>query len=148
MQESLKSKLEQTEKDRLIEIIETLCQVKENEQLLKALLMPDKQGVDRLIGKFSRYAEAFMENPSSGRAYDNMLDSMEPIYSALKYADNRLSAYIISEVYQAAMENDLFEIDCDDFVFDLLEDLRYILENAGDAFSDEEMLRYRSIIEE
>lgn len=148
MQKQLKSKLEKTEKEKLIEIIETFCNVKENEQLLKAMLLPSKSGVDGLIRKFSRCAETYVETSCSNRAYDKMMAAMEPLYTVLKYTDSRLSAYIIFEVYQAARDNDLFEYDCADFVYDLLEDLRYILVNEGDLFSNEEKIRYQCVIEE
>lgn len=148
MQKQLKSKLEKIEKDQLIEIIETFCNVKENEQLLKVLLIPSKSGVDGLVRNFSRCAEAFIGTSCSNRAYDKMIAAMEPIYAALKNADSRLSAYIIFEIYQVARENDLFEFDCADFVYELLEDLRYILDNEGDLFSNEERIRYQCVIEE
>ena len=148
MQNQLKRKLEHAEKEQLIEIIETFCSVKENEQLLKVLLLPSKSGIDGLIRKFSRCAETYVGTSCSNRAYDKMIASMEPLYAALKYADSRLSAYIIFEVYQAARDNDLFEFDCTDFVYDLLEDLRYILENEGDQFSNEERIRYQRIIDD
>lgn len=148
MQKQLKCKLEKLEKEQLIEIIETFCNVKENEQLLKVMLIPSKSGVDGLVRNFSRCAATFIGTSCSNKAYDKMMDSMEPLYAVLKYADSRLAAYIIFEVYQAARDNDLFEFDCADFVYELLENLRDILENEVDLFSNEERLRYQQIIEE
>lgn len=77
-----------------------------------------------------------------------MMEAMEPVYAALKYADSRTSAYIISEVYQIARENELFELDSAEFMVDLLSDLRYILEKDANLFSTDEYRRYIGIVEE
>lgn len=77
-----------------------------------------------------------------------MMEAMEPVYAALKYADSRTSAYIISEVYQIARENELFELDSAEFMVDLLSDLRYILEKGTNLFSTDEYRRYIGIVEE
>lgn len=147
MQKKLKNKLEKMDNDQLLAIIEDLCSSKETERMLKLMLVPTPQDVDRALAKVSKWAEVYVCNSCSYKYYDKMLDAMEPIYAVLKYADPKTSAYIIFEVYQIARENDLFELDGADFMVDLLGDLRSILERNGDLLSNEERKRYQEAVE-
>lgn len=147
-EKGLKEKLEKLSREQLLDLIETLCGISEAQSMLKLMVSPSKRDIDRALNKFSTRCEIYMCNSCNIRDYDRMCAALEPLYAAYKYADAKMSAYIIYGIHSALYDNDILEQEYSDIMADLLWDLETTLKTSPDVFTEEERQRYLTIVQE
>lgn len=148
MQKGLKEKLEKLSREQLLDLLKTLCGISEAQNMLKLMASPSKRDIDRALGKFCARCEIYMCNSCNMRDYDRMCAALEPLYAAYKYADAKVSAYIIYGIHSALYDNDILEQEYSDIMADLLGDLETILKASPDVFTEEDRQRYLNIVPE
>lgn len=146
MQKNLKTKLEKMSREQLIELLEELCNASDIQKMIKAMVSPSKNDVDRLVQKLSDRCEIFMCNSCNAKDYDRMLSALTPIYGAYRFADTKMAAYITWKTYQAFYQNDID--DYFDLIGDMISDLQLTMRNHSDLFTDDERKRYTELVED
>ena len=99
MQKNLKTKLEEMSKEQLLELLEELSNVPDVQKMIKAMVAPSKNGIDRLNQKLSDRCEIYMCNSCNEEDYDRMCLALTPIYGAYRFADTKTAAYITRKTY-------------------------------------------------
>ncbi len=144
MQKNLKTKLEKMSKKQLLELMEELCNLSDVQKMIKAMVSPSKNDIDRLVQKLADRCEIFIDNSCNAKDYDRMLSSLVPIYGVYRFADIKMSAYIVWETYQALYQNDIE--DYFELIGDMISDLRLNMQNHPDVFTNEERKRYAELV--
>lgn len=146
MQKNLKLKLEKLSRDQLLVLLEELSNVPDVQKMIKAMVVPSKSDIDRLIRQLSNRCEIYMCNSCNAKDYDRMLLALVPIYGAYRFADTKTGAYITWKTYGALLDNDIEE--CYELIGDMISDLRFSMREDPDMFTNEEKFRYAEFIEE
>ncbi len=151
MQNNLKATIEKMSKEQLIDIFEQLCNNKETESHLKLIVAPSTSDIERALKKLDAWSTSYIQNSCNDRAREQMYQAAEPLYAALRYADDRTSAYIIFRMHEILHNNDLHNSaggdDYYELVGELLSDLASILKRSPELFSKEEFEKYSGIVE-
>ena len=146
MQKNLKTKLEKMSREQLLELMEELCNSSDVQKMIKAMVSPSKNDIDRLIQKLADRCEMFMDNFCNAKDYDRMLSALTPIYGAYRFADTKMSAYIAWETYQVFYQNDIE--DYFELIGDMISDLRLNMRNHPDVFTNDERKQYAELVED
>lgn len=146
MQKNLKTKLEKMSREQLLALLEELCNSSDIQKMIKAMVSPGKNDIDRLVQKLSDRCEIFMGNSCNAKDYDRMLSALTPIYGAYRFADTKMAAYITWETYQVFYQNNIE--DYYELIGDMISDLCFIMRNHSDLFTDDERKRYAELVED
>lgn len=151
MQKSLKATIEKMSKEQLIDIFERMCNNKETEKRLKLIVAPSTSDIERALKKLDVWSTSYIQNSCNDRMREQMYQEAEPLYAALRYADDRTSAYMIFRMHEILHNNDLQNSaggdDYYELVGHLLSDLASILKCSPELFSKEEFDKYTGIVE-
>lgn len=145
MQRNLKTKLEKMSREQLLELLEELCNSSDVQKIIKAMVSPSKNDIDRLVQKLADRCEIFVSNSCNAKDYDRILSTLMPLYGAHRFADPQMSAYITWKTYQALCRNDIE--DYYELIGDMISDLRNNMRNHPDMFTNEERMRYAELAE-
>ena len=148
MDKSIESKLNKMSKEELISAIRSLCDIPEVTKALKLLVMPDKKAVERELRAFERWCESVANDPCSPRAFDGMYTSASLLWNAVGVLDTVSAARILYKMYVATEEILEFSEDAVDIHYNCRDQLVYIINENGDAFSEGDMENYKDIIDE
>lgn len=144
MQKNLKTKLDRMSREQLLELMEELCNSSDVQKMIKAMVSPSKNDIDRLVQKLADRCEIFMDNSCNAKDYDHMLSALVPIYGAYRFADIKMSAYIVWGTYQAFYQNDIENYS--ELIGDMISDLRLNMRNHPDVFTNDERKRYAELV--
>ena len=143
MQKNLKTKLENMSKEQLLALMDELCQLPDVRKMVKAMVSPNKNDIDRMIQNLTDCCERFMCNSCNAKDYDRMVAALAPIYGVYRFADIKLCAYITEETYSVLCDNgieDYYEL-----IGDMISDLSVNMQQHPNEFTADERKRYAEI---
>ena len=127
---------------------EMLKALDEDAEIEKILVMPDKKAVERELRVFERWCESVANDPCSPRAFDGMYTSASLLWNAVGVLDTVSAARILYQMYVATEKILEFCEDAVDIHYNCRDQLVYIINENGDAFSEGDMEDYKDIIDE
>lgn len=150
MKKSIRTKLEKMSGEKLIEIIDQLCDDKATERKLSLLVSPSSKDIDRAMSELDSLSERYRNSPDSQYTFKKLCSAMEILLSVAENADSATAAQIYYEMLESFRTNDLLEIYDDtlnDYFFCAKDELTRLIKSKEEALPSEHLAEYKRAVD-
>ena len=150
MNKSIRVKLSKMNKEKLIEIIEFLCDDKAAEKKLSLLVNSSSADIDKALNEFDGLCERYRDNPDSESIANRLYAAANSLFAVADKVAAVPEAQIYCGVIDTYQTNDIDEL-CDDWLNDYLlnavEGLALLLKNTENELPPDKVEEYKQVVD-
>ncbi len=151
MNKSIRTKLSKMDAEKLIEIIDLLCDDKTAEKKLSLLVNSSSADIDKALNEFDSLCERYRDNPDSESIAKRLYASADRLFAVADKVAVVPEAQIYCGVIDAYQTNDIGEL-CDDWLNDYLRDavegLKLLLKDKENELPRDKLEEYREAVDD
>jgi len=150
MKKNIRTKLLKMDCEKLIEVIDLLCDDKVTERKLSLLVSPSSKDIDRAMSELDSLSERYRNSPDNQNTFKKLCSAVEILFSVAENADSAASAQIYYEMLESFRTNDLLEIYDDtlnDYYFCAKDELTQLIKCEEKALPAEAIEAYKQAVD-
>jgi hypothetical protein len=150
MRKNIRTKLLKMDSEKLIELIDQLCDDKATEHKLSLLIAPSSKEIERAMSELDSLSDRYRNSPDSQYTFKKLCSAVEILFSVAENADSAAAAQIYYEMLESFRTNDLLEIYDDtlnDYYFCAKDELTQLLKCEEKTLPAETIEAYKQAVD-